>query len=65
VACRTKDGSYGFVCFKQKKDTSNKRGYSQKSFVVLTKLPFLAFFEKLAEFLVFKLFALGDEQLHK
>jgi hypothetical protein len=32
---------------------------------VLTKLPFLNFFEKLSEFLVFKLLALDEEHLHK
>jgi hypothetical protein len=57
------DNSFGFVCFKQKKDENNSRGYSQKSFVVLTKLPFICFFEKLSEFLVFKLFNNSDEEV--
>lgn len=52
-----------FVCFKQKKDPNNKRGYAQKSFVVLTRLPFLDFFEKVAEFLVFKLFSASEAEL--
>jgi hypothetical protein len=33
--------------------------------VVLTRLPFLTFFEKLAEFLVFKLYALSPADLEK
>lgn len=53
------------MCFKQKKDATNKRGYAQKSFVVLTRLPLLAFFEKLAEFLVFKLYNLEHEALRE
>ena len=61
---RGKDDSLAFVCFKQKKDPNNKRGYSQNSFLVLTRLPFLRFFEQLSEFLVFKLFALEEAAMH-
>lgn len=52
-----------FVCFKQKKDPTNKRGYSQKSFVIVTRLPFLTFFEQLSEFVVFKLYNLSLSEL--
>lgn len=35
---------WGYVYFRQAKDTSLKRGYFQKSFVILTRLPFHNFF---------------------
>ena len=39
---------WGFVYFRQVKDSSSKRGYFQKSFVILTRLPFINFFYELA-----------------
>ena len=35
---------YGFVYFRQVKDTDIKRGYFQKSVVLLTRLPYITFF---------------------
>lgn len=53
---------YGYACFKQKKDPKNARGFSQKSLVVLSELPFVHFFENLVEFIVFKTFnTVSDE----
>lgn len=48
------------MCFKQKKNELNPRGYEQKSFIVLTRLPFLTFFEKMVDFLVCRLFSRTD-----
>lgn len=39
---------WGFVYFRQVKDSTSKRGYFQKSFVILTRLPFINFFYELA-----------------
>lgn len=40
---RRSDGSYsfGFTCFKQKKDSKQFRGYFQKSLVLLSDMPLL------------------------
>jgi hypothetical protein len=38
---------WGYVFFRQVKDTSLKRGYFQKSFVLLSRLPFHSFFYEL------------------
>jgi hypothetical protein len=35
------NGLYGYTCFKQKKDINNPRGFSQKSLVILSELPFV------------------------
>ena len=35
---------YGFVYFRQVKDSDIKRGYFQKSVVILTRLPYITFF---------------------
>jgi hypothetical protein len=59
--------SFGFTCFKQKKDSNQFRGYFQKSLVVLSDMPLLEFYEKLAEFLMFKAFPNNEcaiDQLH-
>lgn len=40
---------YGFVYFRQVKDTDIKRGYFQKSVVLLTRLPYITFFTFLVE----------------
>ena len=42
------DGNYyGFVYFRQVKDGDIKRGYFQKSVVILTRLPYITFFNVL------------------
>lgn len=38
---------WGYVFFRQVKDSTSKRGYFQKSFVLLTRLPFHNFFTEL------------------
>lgn len=40
---------YGFVYFRQTKNAQIKRGYFQKSLVLLTRLPFLNLYYKLAD----------------
>lgn len=54
---------FGFVCFKQRKDSTIFRGYFQKSFVILSELPLISFFSTLSEFLVFRLFGQEAEKL--
>ena len=50
------DGSFaslfGYVHFIQKKDPSNPRGFSQKSIVILSALPFCEFFKNILDILV-------------
>ncbi|KAJ7086181.1 hypothetical protein B0H15DRAFT_782487 [Mycena belliarum] len=47
-----KDGfMYGFAHFTQRKDASSKRGYEQRSLVVLTHHPFPAFFARITALL--------------
>ncbi|KAK7690847.1 hypothetical protein QCA50_005949 [Cerrena zonata] len=48
---------YGFSCFTQRKDPSSKRGYQQRSLVILTKHSYPALFYTL-------LFSLGQSFLH-
>lgn len=38
---------FGFVCFRQTKDSSNPRGFFQKSTVILTVLPCVSLFERM------------------
>lgn len=40
---------WGYVYFRQMKDASSKRGYFQKSFVLITRLPFHNFFYELIQ----------------
>lgn len=40
---------YGFVYFRQTKNAQIKRGYFQKSIVLLTRLPFLSLFYRLSD----------------
>ena len=42
---------FGYSFFKQYKDPSNPRGYSQKSFVLLTKHAHIIFFKKFLDIL--------------
>mmetsp|Transcript_28822 Transcript_28822/g.28510 ORF Transcript_28822/g.28510 Transcript_28822/m.28510 type:complete len:373 (-) Transcript_28822:290-1408(-) len=38
---------YGFVYFRQQKDTGNKRGYNQRSVVLITQNPFISLFKQI------------------
>lgn len=44
IDIRLFNGIYGYTCFKQKKDPQNPRGFSQRSLVILSELPFVHFF---------------------
>jgi len=60
------NGLFGYACFKQKKDLTNPRGFSQKSLVIVSHLPCVYIFEKLCEFIVFKTFmTVSDEDFPK
>ncbi|CAK4080298.1 unnamed protein product [Aphanomyces euteiches] len=37
---------YGFVLFRQRKDTTRHRGYFQKSLVIVTELPFVGLYDR-------------------
>ena len=43
------DSLYGYVYFKQRKDETNARGYSQKSIVMLSPFPFNDFFKNVLD----------------
>lgn len=51
---------YGFVYFRQKRDTSLPRGYYQKSFIILTRLPFFNLFYEILKPLALKYFMEGN-----
>ncbi|EDV25356.1 uncharacterized protein TRIADDRAFT_23603 [Trichoplax adhaerens] len=40
---------YGFVYFRQEKDSTSKRGYMQKSVVLLSRLPYVKFFSVISK----------------
>ena len=42
---------FGYTYFQQLKDPSNPRGFSQKSVVILTALPFVEFFKNIVDLL--------------
>lgn len=42
---------YGYVFFRQKRDPTIRRGYFQKSIVILSHLPYVSFFSKLTQIL--------------
>ena len=42
---------YGYVYFRQQKDPANPRGFSQKSFVILSALPLCYFFKNILDVL--------------
>jgi len=53
---------YGFTFFRQKKDPTNKRGYLQKSVVLISQHPFIGLYKKLMT-LVGPMFFTYDEAL--
>lgn len=56
---------YGFVYFRQTRDRSAKRGYFQKSLVLLSKWPFITLFKTVVSILANDFFDEGDEVLHR
>lgn len=54
------DYHYGFVYFRQVKDSSLKRGYFQKSVVLVTKLPYVNLFSHIIKIVAPEYFANGD-----
>ncbi|XP_059167731.1 protein DENND6A-like isoform X2 [Physella acuta] len=54
---------YGFVYFRQTKDRSIRRGYFQKSVVLVTKLPFVALFNQVISIVAPEYFDNGEPSL--
>lgn len=50
---------HGFVYFRQVKDVSLRRGYFQKSLVLLTWFPFVPLYSKMLKYLAPQFFELG------
>ncbi|XP_076053198.1 protein DENND6A isoform X2 [Oratosquilla oratoria] len=64
TALQTDDGYlYGFVYFRQVKDKTLRRGYFQKSVVLLTKLPLIAFFNQVLDLIAPEYFDTGEASL--
>nr|XP_039247890.1 protein DENND6A-like [Styela clava] len=51
---------YGYVYFRQVRDKTLKRGYFQKSVVILSKLPYFNFFKEIAEIVAPEYFDHGE-----
>ncbi|XP_038047740.1 protein DENND6A-like isoform X1 [Patiria miniata] len=61
VALQSDSGHYyGFVYFRQIKDKSSRRGYFQKSLVVLSKVPYITLFTRLASIIAPGYFEYGE-----
>ncbi|XP_005191359.2 protein DENND6B [Musca domestica] len=56
---------WGFVYFRQKRDANLPRGYFQKSFIIVTRLPFFNLFYEMLTQLAQKYFDEGEEVLIK
>ncbi|KAJ8301413.1 hypothetical protein KUTeg_020400 [Tegillarca granosa] len=54
---------YGFVYFRQTKDKSIRRGYFQKSVVLISRLPFIALFTQLVSIVAPEYFDNGEPSL--
>ncbi|XP_052281111.1 protein DENND6A-like isoform X2 [Dreissena polymorpha] len=54
---------YGFVFFRQTKDKSIRRGYFQKSVVLISRLPFVALFSQLVSIIAPEFFENGEPSL--
>ncbi|XP_052780555.1 protein DENND6A-like isoform X2 [Mya arenaria] len=54
---------YGFVFFRQTKDKSIRRGYFQKSVVLISRLPFVALFSQLVSIVAPEYFDNGEPSL--
>ena len=51
---------FGFAYFRQVKDSSIRRGYYQKSIIMLTYLPLVSFFTQITDIVAKKFFESGD-----
>ncbi|XP_057306926.1 protein DENND6A-like [Hydractinia symbiolongicarpus] len=60
---KDKSHYYGFVSFRQVKDSSIKRGYFQKSVVLLTQLPYISLFRYLVKNIAPEYFLNGEVAL--
>ena len=54
---------YGYVYFRQVKDRTARRGYFQKSLVLLTRLPFVRLFSHVVQLISPQFFECGDASL--
>lgn len=54
---------YGYVFFRQKKDSSIRRGYFQKSLVLLSQHPFVGLFSRIVSILGPAFFDTGQPML--
>ncbi|CAG2105847.1 unnamed protein product [Medioppia subpectinata] len=54
---------YGYVYFRQVKDRTARRGYFQKSLVLLTRLPFVRLFTHVIQLMAPQFFECGDASL--
>lgn len=54
---------WGFVYFRQKRDPNLPRGYFQKSFIIVTRLPFFNLYYEMLSLLAQKYFSEGEEVL--
>ncbi|KAM7350070.1 protein DENND6B [Cochliomyia hominivorax] len=54
---------WGFVYFRQKRDPNLPRGYFQKSFIIVTRLPFFNLYYEMLNVLAQKYFSEGEEVL--
>ncbi|KAH9286578.1 Protein DENND6A [Echinococcus granulosus] len=59
------DVCFGYAFFKQEKDFTQKRHYSQKSIVILSPLPFDVFFYEIAKIVANAYFSHGTEGIEK
>lgn len=51
---------FGFVFFRQKREAKNKRGFSQKSIILMTDHPFMSLFIRVCQILGNSYFEHGD-----
>ena len=54
---------YGFTYFRQTRDVRIKRGFFQKSVVILTRLPYITFFRQALDFIAPEFFERGRSAL--
>jgi len=52
---------FGYVYFRQVKDKTLKRGYFQKSVVILSKFPFVSLFSQIISLIAVEYFSIGGE----
>ena len=54
---------YGFTYFRQVRDMKQKRGYMQKSVVIITRNPYSSFYQNTLEVIALNYFTIGEEAL--